>query len=450
MSGPIKQSPRFIAAQALDEVIHNEGFSGAVLDQQLSGHALSPEDKGFCTELFYGTLRWKTALERSLHQACTKPNSKFHKKILPHLLVAAYQLHHLKERIPPYATINEALRCIKKAKAPLTGFANAILRNLPQPAHLHLAHDANLDHFANAYSFSPSVLAATLAGAPQNQWAQACEALNQRPSLTVRAQGTPEDIKAWLAQLEQKQVRVEPHPWCPQAFVLYRTGNIQNLPGFSEGRFWVQDAASQLCALLCSVQPGTVVYDLCAAPGGKSLILQSQLGKKDRVTSVEISPAKEKRMRENAERMKLPFQPRITDALDFAADPQFHEKAHVVLLDAPCSATGTFRRHPEIKWQKSTQNADEAKSLQSRLLTAAARLVRPGGQLVYSVCSLFLQEGPEVVHQFLTQNPNFNIQNAHPNAPYLPDNAVTSEGLVALRPHLHDSDGFFMAVLKKQ
>ena len=117
MSGPIKQSPRFIAAQALDEVIHNDGFSGAVLDQQLSGHALSPEDKGFCTELFYGALRWKTALETSLHQACTKPNSKFHKKILPHLLVAAYQLHHLKERIPPYAVINEALRCIKKAKA---------------------------------------------------------------------------------------------------------------------------------------------------------------------------------------------------------------------------------------------------------------------------------------------------------------------------------------------
>ena len=229
-----------------------------------------------------------------------------------------------------------------------------------------------------------------------------------------------------------------------------RTGKLTQVPGFEAGRFWVQDAASQLCALLCQVKPDDRVVDLCAAPGGKSLILQSQLGPKQSVTSVEIAPHKEARMLENRARMNLPFTPVLQDALTYAEDAERHGRADVVLLDAPCSATGTFRRHPEIKWQKSRANALEACLLQGQLLESAARLVKSGGRLVYSVCSLFPEEGPTVVQAFLQKNQDFTSENAKDLAPYLPDTAVEADGWVRLRPHLHDADGFFMAALKKR
>ena len=450
MNLPVTQTPRFIAGKALEGVIFHNAFSGQTLDLCLQRSRLEAQDVALTTELFYGVLRWKPALEQTLKQACKNPKSKIHKKLLPHLLVAAYQLGYLQDRIPSYAAVNEALRCIKKVKAPLTGFANAVLRNLKPPEKLDEGKTASMQKAANVFGFDVSILETVLEGTPPQETIAACQKLNERPSLTVRAQGNDADLQAWSEALQEHGVEFFPHPWYPQAFVFQRTGKLTQVPGFEAGRFWVQDAASQLCALLCQVKPDDRVVDLCAAPGGKSLILQSQLGPKQSVTSVEIAPHKEARMLENRARMNLPFTPVIADALTYAEDAERHGRADVVLLDAPCSATGTFRRHPEIKWQKSRANALEACLLQGQLLESAARLVKSGGRLVYSVCSLFPEEGPAVVQAFLQKNQDFTSENAKDLAPYLPDTAVEADGWVRLRPHLHDADGFFMAALKKR
>lgn len=280
---PIKTTPRFLAALALEKVLYDDAFSGVALNQILNQNHLQGSDRALATEIFYGVLRWKTALESAIQKACKKPGSKIHKKIRAHLLVAAYQLHHLAERIPAFAAINEGVACIKKVKPPLAGFANAILRNLPPAPHLELTKDASLKTLCNAFSFAPDILAPWLQREITTDPVQMCEQLNQRPDLTLRAQGSHSEIEDWFQAMQQKAKRFEKHPWCPDAFTLEAGGDIRQLPGYEEGRFWVQDAASQASALLCAVEPGMRVMDLCAAPGGKSLILQSQLGPNDSV-----------------------------------------------------------------------------------------------------------------------------------------------------------------------
>ena len=268
MSGPIKQTPRFIAAQALDEVIHNGGFSGAVLDQRLSGHALSPEDKGFATELFYGSLRWKTALEESLHKACTKPNSKIHKKIFSHLLLAAYQLHHLQERIPPYAAINEAaLR--KKSKSPWRALPMRFYGTSRNPPICILPtmpiSISSQNHILFLPPFSPPPW---LAPQKANGHKPANRSTSDRAS-PFALKARPRTSKHGWRNFEKNKSEWRRTLGAPKPLFCTEPVTFKILPGFAEGRFWVQDAASQLCALLCSVEPGATVYDLCAAPGGK-------------------------------------------------------------------------------------------------------------------------------------------------------------------------------------
>ena len=446
----IKNTPRFLAAKAVEKVVEDSAFSGVVLNQILNQTEISGPDRALTTELFYGVLRWQTALETSIKQSCKKPGSKIHKKIRTHLWVAAYQLHHLQDRIPPFAAINEAVKAIKKVKPPLAGFANAILRNLVDAPHHKLEKNASLDAIANAYSFSPSLLKLWLHPKAAAPLKEICENLNQRPDLTLRAHGSLNEIESWANDFKSHAKRFEKHPWCPNAFTLEAGGDLRKLPGYEEGRFWVQDAASQTCALICNIEPGMRVMDLCAAPGGKSLILQSLLPKGEHVHSVEIAEHKKARMLENSDRMKLPFLPVIADVQSLSQQPQWQHQADVILLDAPCSATGTFRRHPEIKWQKSIENARAAQSLQKELLQAARLMLKPGGRLIYSVCSPFMEEGPQVITDFLTQNPDFKIESAKERAPFLPESAITNEGFVSFMPHLHQADAFFIAALKNQ
>ena len=446
----IKTSPRFLAAIAVERVIGDGAFSGVALNQSLNQINLSSADRALTTELFYGVLRWKTALDTTIKNSCKKPGSKIHKKIRAHLWVAAYQLHHLQERIPSFAAINEAVKAIKKVKPPLSGFANALLRNLVEAPHQKLKNNASLEEIATAYSFSPSLLKLWLHPKAAAPLKTICENLNQRPDLTLRAQGSLKEIETWAKSIKDHGKKLDKHPWCPHAFMLEAGGDVRKLPGYEEGRFWVQDAASQTCALICNIESGMRVMDLCAAPGGKSLILQSYLKAGEHVQSIEIAEHKKARMLENSARMNLPFSPIIADVKSLAQQDQWQHQADVILLDAPCSATGTFRRHPEVKWQKSIENARAAQALQKELLQAARLLLKPGGRLIYSVCSPFLEEGPQVIADFLGQHPDFKIESAKERAPFLPDSAVTNEGFVSFMPHLHQADAFFIAALKNQ
>jgi 16S rRNA (cytosine967-C5)-methyltransferase len=215
---------------------------------------------------------------------------------------------------------------------------------------------------------------------------------------------------------------------------------VADLPGFREGRWWVQDLAASLPARLVPGD-GSDVLDLCAAPGGKTMQLAAA---RRRVTAVDASQSRLARLRENLERTQLEAQLIEGDALQWAPDRHYD----AILLDAPCSATGTFRRHPEVLYRANARSIAENAALQARLLERAGQWLRPGGVLVYSVCSLERQEGEEVVSAFLERSADFRVEPATGLPATVP---VAGEGWVRILPGLFEPqgglDGFFMARL---
>ena len=220
------------------------------------------------------------------------------------------------------------------------------------------------------------------------------------------------------------------------------SGAVSDLPGFGEGRWWVQDLAASLPARLMPPTSGDVL-DLCAAPGGKTMQMAAAA---HRVTAVDQSESRLRRLRENLERTGLEAQLVAADALEWRSDRSFD----AILLDAPCSATGTFRRHPEVLYRARPSIIDESADVQRRLLERAAQWLKPRGTLVYSVCSLEPDEGEQVIGDFLEANPDFELVPPRPGE--LPDFVTSSErGWVRILPGLLESegglDGFFVARL---
>lgn len=428
-----KKTARDIAADVVKKIIDNQGFSNVVLDKALSECALSPQDKALCTELVYGTLRYLQPLDASLRRAANKPKVKFHRHVYPHLLLAAYQLQYLSDRIPSHAAVNCAVNSAKRIAPGLAGFTNALLRNLGSPLHLLLPKNTtDITAIANAYGVPKALAEATTKYVPITEREAAVAALNERPITWFKWYGTT------LPEAAQ------PHPFVPGCIQFATTGLVTSMPGFKEGIITVQDPASQLAACLMNAQPGQTIVDLCAAPGSKSVMLAKAVGPTGKVIALDINAHKALKITENAKRLHAQVSVVVTDALKFE-----HTPVDAVLLDAPCSASGTTRRHPEVKWRMADLDFDAITQLQAALLEKAHSLVKPGGALVYSVCSPMPQEGTKQIEAFLKQHPEYQIDAASHVLPFLPGDAVTPLGELILQPYRHQADGFYAIRLMK-
>jgi len=216
---------------------------------------------------------------------------------------------------------------------------------------------------------------------------------------------------------------------------------------FQEGRFYVQDEASMLVAELLGAQPGERIADVCAAPGGKATALAARVGPRGLLLACDLRPRRLRLVRDNARRMGLdPVRLLAQDAARPALQPACLDR---VLLDAPCTGTGVLRRHPEIRWRREEEDVMRMARLQSELLSAAADLVRPAGVLVYSVCSLEPEEGPQVVQGLLERRDDYILLEPSGIAPELVDRQGERR-YMRTDPQRHGLDGFFAAVLRRK
>ncbi len=444
-----KKNARELAARIIAQALEKHSFANVLLDKTLSQSDLESREKAFCTELVYGTLRYITPLEQSLRRAVNKPNVKFHKHILPHLLVAAYQLQHLTETIPAHAAVNAAVNSAKRIAPGLAGFANAVLRNLGSAPHLMLPKDCkDTQKIADAFGV-PLFLAQAMSDNTGQLSVAAIAALNDRPKTWLRLYGTAQEIEGWKATIQESGYILTPHAFVEHCISIDKPGAIANLPGFAEGRFVVQDPASQIAALLVGAKPGQSIVDLCAAPGTKSILLANAVAPNGNVMAVDIHEKKAERILENAQRLQQKIEVRVGDGRTLASILPSPSPADAILLDAPCSSLGTTRRHPEVKLRVQFSDVEKVAVLQAELLESAASCLSSGGVLVYSVCSPMPQEGSQQIAAFLQKHPDFHLDPASNTLPFLPKDAIGPMGEVRLSPHLHDCDAFFAARLVK-
>lgn len=386
---------RLIAARVLNRVLQNGQSLTAALDEMLSGNeseAIDAKDKAFIQALCYGVCRHSYRLDFILNELLEKPLKDQEVKALA--LVGLYQLEFM--RVKPHAAVSETVHAARKkpwAKALL----NALLRN-------YLRKQDDLIQKANDIPSSAVSHPDWLIQRIEQDWPQQAADIylenNLQAPMALRVNLSRSSRESYLRQLDELGIGATSVEFCPSAIVLDKPVVVQLLPGFSEGHVSVQDTAAQLAATLLDVQPGQRVLDVCAAPGGKAAhILESQPQLKELV-AVDIDDTRMQRVRENMQRLKLSATLQVGDAAkpDGWWDGQLFER---ILLDAPCSALGVIRRHPDIKLLRRSEDIDQLAALQLRILQAIWPLLAPGGILLYATCSILKQENEQQVMAFL-------------------------------------------------
>jgi len=396
-------------------------------------------DQALAQEIVYGTIRWLPRLEYLLGKLLSRPLKETDSEVLPLLLIGLYQLGFM--RIPDHAAVNETVALAGKIGKPWArGLINGVLRNFGREKDVRLAQ-ADTD-LVGRTAHPP-----WLANAIRRDWpAQAgaiFDANNSRPPMTLRVNGLRGSREDYLTRLTAIGITATPTPFTATGLTLDLPIDVSLLPGFSEGDVSVQDGAAQLAAPLLAPQPGERILDACAAPGGKTthvLELQPQLAT---LVALDIDEDRLSQVRENLKRQQLSAELRMGDISEPAGwwDGALFDK---ILLDVPCSATGVIRRHPDIKVLRRSNDIAPLAQYQWRLLRAAWAMLKPGGTLVYSTCSILPAENSAQVLEFLR---------SHSDAAERPIDAAWGHQCNAGRqilPGEDNMDGFFYAVLQKQ
>jgi 16S rRNA (cytosine967-C5)-methyltransferase len=382
---------------------------------------LAPRERAFARALATILLRRLGHIDAALDAKLQKPPPEAVRWLL-RLGAAQVLFMGVAAHAAVSTTVDQA--AARPATRPFKGLVNAILRGLTRDGAPEAAPE----------TLAPPWLWARWRSAFGLEAAQRiAAAIAEEPAIDLTPRD-PADLPALATLMEGEAVG--------GSLRLRRKGEVSDWPDFDAGRWWVQDAAAAVPARLLGVQPGESALDLCAAPGGKTMQLAAAGA---RVTALDRAPARLKRLAENLARVGLEAESVAADAMSWADARTFD----AVLLDAPCSATGTFRRHPDVLWGSSPADVGKLAVLQHRLLDATAARVRPGGRLVYCVCSLEPEEGEAQAEGFLRRHPGFRTVPVTPGEAGLLAPALTPQGWARLLPGRPeqgvDGDGFFAA-----
>jgi 16S rRNA (cytosine967-C5)-methyltransferase len=402
-------------------------YATLALAGELTRARLSAADRALATELTYGALKRRRRLDYALAAYAPRGIEKLDARVLEALRIGAYQILFL--RVPAHAAVDDAVGAIKKVRgAKMAGFANALLRTLALKG--EPAPPAELVAQLGVVESAPDWLVRDALARFGDEEARAfLAALNAPAPLWLRVNTLRGDREAAMAAVkaERKEAEVVPSEVVPEAFRVDGAGDVAALRAFAEGLVTAQDVAAQQVARLVDPQPGERILDACAGVGGKSTHLAALSGDRARIDSADLSERKLDLAVDLARRLGVTALTPIVCDLSDARAP-LAERYDRVLLDAPCTGLGVLRRHPEAKWRRRPEESAALAALQARMLDALAPRVRPGGVLVYSVCTYTDDEGPRQLGRFLAAHPTFTVDGGGPLRTW---------------PHRDDADGFF-------
>lgn len=432
---------REVAASVLLRVQRERAFAAASLDAHLQREVqLSPLDRALATQLVYGVLRCQNYLDKRL--------SKYAKRAIPaqvrvHLRVAAYQLLFLTS-IPPFAAVSEAVRLVRKCQGShAAGFANAVLRKLAEATKGAVPISMEQAMWESAPKSLVNKLSESLGGLDGAKRMVQAGPIPPPTSIYVH---DGRDVHVWCERLKQSVpgATVKRAKLCARGIVLSGAGKMDQLPGF-ETDWTVQEQGSQLVSLALGAKPGDVVLDACAGRGNKTLILAQNVAPLGRVDAADLHETKLAVLQRRAVTAGLAAP--TCYPVDWSIGPGDVANGYDrVLIDAPCSGTGTLRRRPELFYDDIDQKLGQLMPLQRAILRQAADRCKSGGRVVYAVCSVLREEGPDIIKKVLSAGANLEpIAFDWTEQPEV----FAGQTEVRLLPYEHGTDGYFIASLRK-
>lgn len=456
-----ERSPRSVVLSILLASQRHDRSLDEVMDQRVRSVS-DPRDRSLIMELVYGVLRRQETLDWRLGAVLTKPLHRLPVLVQMLLRIGAYQLLFL-DRIPASAAVHEAVELAKASTKQLgrdwSALVNAVLRNLirvpaptlPDPA-IHPA-----DYLSISYGIPLWLSRRWLARLGYTEAESACQAASAIPSLTFRVNRTRLTKDSLLEQFAKAGITAHPTAISPVGVKLDKGQDVSSLPGFEAGNYYVEDEAAQLIPLILAPQSGESILDVCAAPGGKATHLAELIGDQGMIVALDLKASRLELLRDNCRRLGLHcIVPIVGDARRPSDWPvEIARSRHAglplfdrILVDAPCSGLGVLRRHPESKGQRQESTFARHQILQGQILESVAPCLRPGGVLVYSICSTETEETEEVVSRFCKAYPGWMRESV---APWLPPTAfpfVTEQGALSTMCNHVGMDGFYAVRLR--
>jgi 16S rRNA (cytosine967-C5)-methyltransferase len=426
------QKPREIAVNVLLRR-RNGAFIEHLLDSALANHQFSSADRSLCQELVFGVVRWQKTLDWLIAR---KTSNRIQKPLLQELLrLGLYQIFWL-DRIPNHAAVNETVEIAKRGgMGPQSGFVNALLRGYLrefESTRKALAELKKNEPFIG-YSHPDWLVSRWSERWGLESTVSLLEWDNRPPRNFARVNTLKIDAGKLIEEWRQENVVYDfvQRDWLEDnlVFELKSHPPLQQLTSFQRGLFYVQDPSTLLAVNLLSPKPGERLLDLCAAPGGKTTYIGQLVGNSAKIFAHDNNPARIKILEENCRRMGISAEVMEPATVESQAASSFDR----VLVDAPCSNTGVIRRRVDVRWRINPAEIERLSKIQISLLRTAYRLLKPGGRLVYSTCSLELEENRNVIERFLNEQ-----------------KGIRQDSERELLPFKDQADGAYVAVLKKE
>jgi 16S rRNA (cytosine967-C5)-methyltransferase len=442
-------NPRQLAFSALS-AIERGVYADVALHRVLESETLDRAERSLVTELVYGTVRRKRSLSALISALATRKSRQLPPKLTIILNLGLYQLRYL-DRISSSAAVSSTVELAKQnGFSGLSGFVNALMRQylrleatgvdpLPLPTNpvarlgvLHGYPDWIVELWISQFGVAEAE--------------QLCIWFDRSPSIDLRVNPLQSSIEQVTQQLETAGITVNRVLELPQTLRISGSiGKIEELPGFKNGNWTVQDTSAQLVSYLLDPQPGEVIIDACAAPGGKTTHIAELMQDKGQIWACDSKASRLKKLKQNQERLNLQSI-QICEG-DSRNLPQFKNTADRVLLDVPCSGLGTLHRHADARWRQTPDSVAKLTLIQQQLLDEAVIWVKPKGTLVYATCTLHPAENELAIAAFLSRHPDWEIA---PPPPTFPQPLVSSSGEIKILPHQFSLDGFFMVRLQRK
>jgi 16S rRNA (cytosine967-C5)-methyltransferase len=439
---------RQLAFNALKQIYARGAYTDIALDRTLRDPEIKSADRGLTTELVYGIVRRQRSLDTLIDQLAKKSAKQQPLELRIILQIGLYQLRYLSQ-IPDSAAVNTAVELAKKnGLKRLAGVVNGILRQYlrlaPREDDPLKLPENPVQSLGILHSFPDWIIASWLAQFGREETEKLCQWFNQTPAIDLRINPLKITREEMRSRLEDAGIVTTILPLLPQALRLQgKSGNISQLPGFTEGLWSVQESSAQLVTYLLDPQPGETIIDACAAPGGKTTHIAELMGDRGTIFACDRLASRLRKVQQNSQRLQLnSIAIREGDSCNI---PEFVGSCDRVLVDAPCSGLGTLHRHPDIRWRQNPEKMAQLVTLQQNLLASAATWLKPEGILVYATCTLNPQENEEIIESFLQSHPQWHIEKPAIAFPF--SALISPRGWLKILPTQQEMDGFFMVKL---